>query len=226
MVRVSKETIYRKMEELDLPYYQVFDGKQKVDENQTDENTENAIQDLRTILDDLEGNSVTVKVSNRNSAEKAKGGRGYEHYEYTVKLTATRTEANGNISLLKELYELKNQMQIDRLTNEFEKKLAEATKKDKDSPADRALVALLPAIQKAFLGQNTPGIAGIGEEVKEANLKGASVKEIRTAIIKSLMTSDPTEYLEVLAAIATIAEKKPTEYATYKPMLIALAKNG
>lgn len=206
-----------------LCYWQVFDGKAKVDENQTNENVEDAVEDLRSLLDDLEGNSVTVKISNRNNEEKAKGGRNYIHYDYTVKLVQQRSEANGNLSLLKELYELKNQIQIDRLTNDFEKKLAEATKKDKDSPSDRAIAAILPKILESFAGKVTPGIAGIGEEVTTENLNKANVKQVIRNMVNQFSKIDP-DYLEVLAAIVTIAKNKPTEYATYKPILLSMAK--
>lgn len=227
MAYVKEDFVYSKMERYKTAFYTVLDAQRIVDK-QDDETVEypEAISMLRDTLENLEGGSVTVKISNRNNKEKAKGGRDYVQLEYQIKLgkgisgntfevggrsDATVVKLMEQITILKsELVATTYQTKLDQL-----QRTIDDIKNDKSNPL---LDNAIPLLMAHFGGGNAapvaaPHLAGPGNDVEEKNRVKAAVQRWRRA--------DPTGFVETLEMIAELAEKKPDSYNSAKPILKA-----
>lgn len=224
MIRVNKDWLIKKIENDNLPYWKVYDGKELIEQNQTESDSQKSAQELNYLLDDLEGNICRVVISNKSNSEKAKGGRDYLNFEYQVKLSGSKTESSGNMALLKEIFDLKMQIQINELKKEHEKAL-QALEGKGGSGLDKALEKLMPLIQAYGMRYLQPGVAGINDAAPtETQLEGPTPQERLAASIKILKKAD-ADYIQVIESIALIAASNIAMYKQYKPIIIEAA-NG
>jgi hypothetical protein len=223
MIRVTQEQVFKKMQSDQLMYWRVLDGRQLIDQCMDAASVEDSLEQLRLLLNQCEGNVVTVILSNKNNAEKAKGGRNYINYEYSVKLRNT-TDYSGSNSLLRELMDLKLQMQINELKKHHEEELRKITEEKQSGPLDKALEVLLPLIQQQLMATTKPGIAGIVNEPVAEERLGISKKEELIQALNVLKAND-SDYIDTIKALSKIALDYPEKYKMYKPMLMNLS-NG
>lgn len=224
MIRVTKDWLIKKVVNDNLPYWKVYDGKELIEQNQTESDAEKSAQELNYLLEDLDGNICRVQISDKNNSQKSKGGRDYVNYEYQVKLSGIKDSGNNNISLLKEIFDLKMQIQVNELKQQHDAAIKLIEDKG-GSTFDKALEKLMPIIQAYGMKYIQPGVAGINDPAPtETQLGSLSKKERLMAAINTLAKVD-TDYITLIESIASIAANNLPMYNQYKPIIIQAA-NG
>lgn len=216
MIRVTKDWLIKKIEADNLPFWKVYDGKDLIEQNMNISDADKSAQELNCLLDDLDGNVCRVVISNKSNSEKSKGGRDYTNYEYTVKLTGNKGYSeNGNMALLKEVFDLKLQLQLNELAKKYEDKPKEQT------AFDKAIEEFMPLIQAYMIKQMQPGIAGMhdAEPVAEKFNTENTNRDRLKKVLMALNNADKN-YLDLLEAISIVATNKPKIYSQYKPIII------
>lgn len=225
MAYVKEDFVYQKMERYKTAFYTVLDGSRIVDK-QDDETVDctEAISMLRDTLENMEGGSVTVKISNRNNKKKAEGGRDYVQLEYQIKLGkgigGSSFEVGGRadatvVKLMQEITILKSELVATTYQTKLDQlqRTIDDIKNDKSNPL---LDNALPLLMAHFGGGNAapvaaPHLAGPGNDVEERSRLKAAIQRLRKA--------DPSGFVETIELIAELAEKQPEKYNTAKPLL-------
>jgi len=226
MALVKKEFVFKIMEDKDLPYFILTDGRNMIDENQDTGITAEAIRQLEETLEAIEDSTVVIKLSNKNKKDKAKGGKDYENYEYRINLKQanagmTGTGINGTVlGMMEKNNEL--QRRLDLLEKESELKelrreIAEIKAGGNDQ-VDKWLPILSSFLTKdtgAAMKQNV-GVAGHEEETINESFIEAQ-KKTRLALIK--LAKVDKNLPDTLTLLADFAERKPNEYLALLPVL-------
>lgn len=225
MAYVKQEFVLLKMKSANLPYYRVFDGTRLIDEMQDESvSLSDSMQQLTETLESLDGGTVIVKISEKTGKQKAEGGKGYGHYEYTVKLNGQHktSEASGINGTVTKLYDEIASLRSQLIEKEYNAKL-DALKRDMEDLKNNKTTPLeqfMPMIAGMFgVPVNMPPVSGAmaAPPAERSQEDRARLK----AAINRLITADPQNHLEVLEMIAELAATKPSVYVGAIPMLKA-----
>lgn len=241
MVLVNLARVVKIMQENTCFYWTLYDGKSIFDAYQDISGTmDESILRLQETVQDISGQTIDIKISDRCNDEKAKGGRGFKNFEYKIKLSGTGDVSGigaigggGNVvlSLLREINELKTaqiKAAYEIQLKEIERKMDELKEAKGGLNMDTALNKVFAFISEnpGFLTGNTakvtaPGLAGPpeGEQAVFAPDTDTKVK-MRNALVR--LSKVDANIAETLTALADFAESNPEKYKQYIPILKTL----
>lgn len=217
---VKKEYILKVMEEQNLPYYAVTDGKDMIGLNDDEPNIDAAVRSLEMLLDNVEDGFVVVKLSNVSKKDKgAKGGRNYWNFEFKLNLKKQNEAgigAAGINSTILQLMEANNTLlrKIEQQANEQKiKELERAIGEAKEEGT--GIEKWIPVLTAAMSGQKV-GLAGTGAPAMEPPQVDRIVK-IRAAIARLGKVDRNID--DTLTLLADFAEEKPEQYLSFIPII-------
>lgn len=216
---VKLEYLYKIIETEALSYYEVTDGRDVIQENQSCDSPDAAIEELRELFENLEDSTVTVKLCDKNKKDRAKGGKNHKYREYKVRLKSKQSDALGIaggsvVQYLERINELQRQIDNNRLEREIEELKRKLESKKEDNPVlEKGLAILSAYLSKgqpaALAGHNDPPLPAAEVETPASVVKKA---------IARLAKVDPN-LPETLTMLADFAEKKPAEFLAFIPIV-------
>ncbi len=222
---VKLDYVYKLMEQRELPYFKVTDGKVLIGKNQEESEPAKAVELLQELLEMVEDSIVTVSLGDKTDKERGKGGSNWDNYCFKVRLKTTQSEAvgiNGTIlSMMKENADLLRKLELQQKENEMKelRKEIQDIKDEKGKPD--MLEKYLPLLAGHFAGK--PGIAGADDgEVDEEKIQrqrdeANRMKKIKLAVFR--LAKVDANLPDTLTMLATFAEKQPEKYKTFIPIL-------
>lgn len=212
------------MEEKELPYFTVTDGRDLIDENQSEGSVDKATELLTILFEEIEDSCVHISLCNKTKKERAKGGKDYVYFQYKVRLRAKEESIGGIngtvLSLLEKNNELTRQLLLQGKERELEdlkreiKELKEG-KEDDISPMEKMAMQALGSLISHNKQQGV-GIAGANDEPIETSKVNAQ-QRVRAALKRlAAVDNDLPGSLELLA---DFIEKKPEQLPIIKAML-------
>lgn len=234
MAFVKLQTIKDQMLNKQLPFFSIKEGNQVVD-LQDDEgvSVDAAVEQLESIVESIESGILEIALSNKSKKQKAKGGADLMNFTYKIRIGESKKEnESGSLALIREIYELKADLQkkdFEHRMEELERIMSKKEKKpafDLDHPlAQQAITGLLTH----FAGGSAPvaNHTGIADNVSEPEAPAAETKTKRmtpeekktlTESIQRLSKVDP-DIINTLVKLANLAESNPGKYNMAKTFL-------
>lgn len=229
MATVKEDFILERMRKHKLMCFKLLDGTRLIDECDDESvNTEDAINQLQEALSNIDAGTVTVKISNREGSNKAKGGRDYMQFEYQVKVGASSrgtgiSGVEGGSTVMKLMNEI-GALRAELIKTVYENQIIDLKKSIEDIKADKSnpvLEAVLPMIAGMMgvpgQGNVTRAVAAPSTDAKRSPADKARLQ----AALNKWITADPENHLEVIEMIAELAAIKPSVYTGTIPILKA-----
>jgi hypothetical protein len=227
MAFVNKDHVFKIMRANECAYWRITDNtgmRHLVDENETEDNVQNAIELMEATINDIEDNNVCVVISNKTKKEKSGGGRNYKQFEFKVNLRKTETGFNGSTGMfgmimqqMKENAELMRKLEIQQKEKEMDELRREM--KELKEGGTNALAPYMPYLDKFFgIEKSSHGIASTGHEDETVDESVVDKqKQVREAIIR--LAKIDSDLPNTLTLLAMFAEKNPAKYKSFIPML-------
>lgn len=239
MVLVTLQRVLKIMQENNCMYWTLYDGKSVFDSYQDGGgHIDESLQRLQETVQDISGQTIEIKISDRNNEEKAKGGRGFKNFEYKIKLSGGGEisgigAGGGNnivLSLLREINDLKTaqiKAAYEVQLNEIQRQMESLKEAKGGLNLDQALNKVFTFISDnpGFLTGNpakvtAPGLAGPPETETAPVPDKESQNKLRNALIR--LTRIDKNLPETLTALADFAESNPEKYKQYLPLIKTL----
>lgn len=224
MALVKQSYIIEQMRSKSLNFFIVKEGAQIVD-LQDDEgtSTEGAIDQLTETLNSIESGILEIAVSNKSRKQKAKGGDA-NNFTYKVRIGENKTDQAGAGGLLREIYELRAQMdkkEFEHQLQEVERRLSKKDKKESlmDNPMVQQAIGALISKYGAGAGAvaDAPGIHGV--ETPETKTKITQEEKALLANSVSRLSKVDPDIINTLVKLANLAEENPAKYNMAKSFL-------
>ncbi len=217
---IKKDFLFKTIEGEKLSFWSVTDGRDIIAENQSCESPDSCIEELKELFENLDENSVTVKLCDKSKAVRAKGGKNFVYREYKIRLRESGVSGvQGNsLDLLSQIYELKNQIAVNNLKLEYDAQVRKLSEGKEENPVMLKGLELLAG----FLSHGKPvaGLAGVNDAPIEEKINIGALDaqaRVKGALVRlSKVDKDLPGSLELLA---DFAEKKPAEYLRFVPMV-------
>lgn len=222
---IKLEYIYKLIEEKELPYFKVTDGKTLIGKNNEVSEPTKARELLEEILEMIQDSVVCISLSDRSDKERSKGGSNWDNYTFKVRLNQSESIAgtggiNGTIlSLMNSNNELARKFEMLQKEHELNglKKEIEELKQAKEKPD--ALEKYAPLLYSALTGHPLPmAVAGVEDGAVDETVVEKQAKA-REAIAR--LTRIDKNFHNTLLLLAEFAEKHPEKYHAFLPMLKA-----
>lgn len=220
---VKLEYIYKIIEEKELPYFKVTDGKTLIGKNNDESEPAKAVELLRDIIDMIEDSVISISLSEKNDKEKSRGGSNWDNYNFKVRLKQADSingtgGINGTIlSLMEKNNELMRtigEQQKNQVIEGLQRQITEL-KEDKAKPD--VLEKYAPLLFQALSGKPAPAaLAGINDgPVNEAAVD--KKEQIRAAVIR--LSRIDSNLHDTLTRLADFAEAHPDKYKSFIPLI-------
>ena len=230
MAFVKLQTIKDQMLNKQLNFFSVKEGNQLVD-IQDDEgvSVDAAVEQLESIVESIESGILEIALSNKSKKQKAKGGADLMNFTYKIRIGESKKEnESGSLSLIREIYELKADMQrkdFEYRMQELERSMKKKEKKDffEQPLVQEAITGLIQTFAtKATPVANHTGIADNHSEAEAPPQTNRRMtpeeKKTLTETIQRLSKVDP-DIIETLVKLANLAETNPGKYNMAKTFL-------
>jgi hypothetical protein len=223
MAFVKIEYVYKLMEEKNLPYFRVMDGKLLIGENDEESEVQKAVDMLQETIEMVEDSMISIVLSDKTRKERGKGGSNWDTYNFKIKLKGAETASggiNGTIlSMMEKNSTLLRQIEIQQKEHEMEalkKQIAELKDaKEKPDMWER----YLPLLATHFTG-NKIAVAGHEDEPiqeVENTMQEDSINKIKRAL--KILSKVDNDLPNTLMMLATFAQKQPEKYKSFIPII-------
>lgn len=211
------------MEDKDLPYFKVTDGKVLISKNNEESEPSKAVELLAEVIEMIEDSIISISLSDKTDKERGKGGSNWDNYNFKVKLkqaegiNGTAGGINGTIlAMMKENGELMRKIELqakEHELNELKKEIREI-KEDKNKPD--VWEKYLPLLSAHF-GNKTPIAVAGADDGAVAEAAVDRQQKIRAALVR--LSKIDENLADNLTLLANLAEKHPDKYKSFIPII-------
>lgn len=225
---VKLDYVKKLMEEKNLPYFKITDGRTLIGKNNDESSPSKAIDSLDEILEMIEDSVVTISLSERPDKDKRAGGNNMNDYVFKVRLQGEGTNGIGSagingtvLSLMKENSDLLRKLEMQNRDQVIEglKKEMQELKEKKNKPD--VLDQYLPLLVQSLTGKpfNQPvAVAGHNDGPVNPDVM-ERLKKIKLQLMR--LEKIDSDLVETLTMLADFAEQNPEKYRAFIPMLKA-----
>lgn len=216
---VSIDLVTAEIVKLGWPYWVIMEDKEVLCEQQEAMAAKASADYLKQVVSSIEGDAVSIIVSERSDQDKAKGGR-IARRMYNVRLSSATPLAGAPVVQRKddaELKELREEnkkllLQLNDLKwkQEISGLKASIEEAKNSTMLDKYGHLLVPVLQKMVGGEPVTALAGHPDQNDE-------IEELINRWIKA----DP-QAVDVLRSVVKLAEQKRDTYQSYKPILLSM----
>lgn len=250
MVKISPELVYNKIKEDNYPFWSVTDGVNTYGSNFSEEEPNKSIQRLKSTLEEIEGETVTVTIKDKTQQQ---GNPRYERQLGRIKeqVFLVRLEPKKRTSTpIKETIsdsffsnnELKNfffenqdlKLQIQGLKRDLAElqKLNEELEAELNEVEEVEETETIAGLPKEMVQNAVLGILGLTQKQNSTQpINGIEVEttapESKTEKLKSILhriKAVDNNYLENLETLAKFMEQQPAQYFSFLPTMKGLTK--